>query len=148
MHLVKFPNCLYQIIAVGFLSCCFVLVSESSCFVQGLRVKDNSVNVWVSDSSACVSARGKDRADSRMACSVGGDSHFTSDYHSLAHKTRAHIDSITISLLYFIQDLSALYFPLSRTHRHRHTRSSPTEKAASHTEQPDNSSVNQRQGPA
>lgn len=148
MQLVKFPNCLYQIIAVGFLSCYFVLVLESSCFVQGVRVKDNSVNVWVSDSSACVSARGKDRVDSRMACSVGGDSHFTSDYHSLAHKARAHIDSITIILHNFIQDLSALYFPLSHTHRHRHTRSSPTEKAASHTEQPDNSSVNQRQGPA
>lgn len=96
-------------------------------------VANLSVNEW----QLCISACSKDCADSRIACSVGGHSHFTSDHHTHKHTliyTKPCTHKLRESLCFcyteenvprtphsFLQDLSAptLYLPI-HTHTHIH----------------------------
>lgn len=119
-------------------------------------------NLSVGEWQLCVSfsACSKDYAGSRMARSVGGDSHFTSDHQNQIFWTRTHTcrhgeQNVTRKLHSFMQDLFAsTFFFLSYahikqdTHTHRDRERGVLQshrEPASHTEQPDNMSVNQCQ---
>ena len=83
--------------------------------------------LWVSDSSVCVSPHAAgDCADSRMACSVGGDSQPHTHTHTHTHKRRVSHCHRTESQENFTQFHTRSLCPLmhnqhQQTHTHAHT---------------------------